>query len=293
MAMPGGLSLRMGRFFSDIGYLNTKHGHSWDFVDMPLVYRSMLGGNYFDDGLQVSWLAPFDIYSHFGVELFKGDSFPAGGTSDDEFAVWTAFMKFGGDWGIEHSWQAGLSWWDAAIEDRQGGSHHHGGEDVVAEVASFYGDSTLGIFDFTYKWADNGNSSEGNLTLQFEYFWRDEQGLISMLGTSPLETTLYKGSQSGYYLQSVYQIKPQWNIGLRYDYLDTSNTGSDFDILGEAGLLNADGDLERWSVMLDWAHSEFSRFRIQYSKDDSSGFSDSQLFLQYIMSIGSHGAHSY
>ena len=292
IGLGNGWSIKGGRFFSDIGYLNTKHGHSWDFVDMPLVYRSMIGGNYFDDGLQVSWIAPFDIYSHFGLEVFKGDSFPAGGTSDDEFAVWTAFMKFGGDWGVDHSWQAGLSWWDADIENRQGGAHQHGG-DTATEVASFTGNSELGIFDFVYKWAPNGNSKQQNFKFQFEYFWREETGLINMLGSSPMEISTYSGKQSGYYLQSVYQFKPQWHIGLRYDFLDTSNNGFDTAILNEAGLLNSVSDLERWSIMLDWSNSEFSRFRIQYSKDDASGFTDNQLFLQYIMSIGSHGAHAF
>jgi len=33
MTLPAGLSLRMGRFYSNIGYLNDKHSHSWDFAD--------------------------------------------------------------------------------------------------------------------------------------------------------------------------------------------------------------------------------------------------------------------
>jgi hypothetical protein len=38
LGLPGGLALRMGRFFSGIGYLNDRHFHSWDFADQPLPY---------------------------------------------------------------------------------------------------------------------------------------------------------------------------------------------------------------------------------------------------------------
>ena len=58
LAMPGGLSLRMGRFYSDIGYLNDRHFHSWDFADQPLVYQAFLGGQYLDDGLQLHQSPP-------------------------------------------------------------------------------------------------------------------------------------------------------------------------------------------------------------------------------------------
>ncbi|MCP4413702.1 MAG: TonB-dependent receptor [Gammaproteobacteria bacterium] len=293
IGLDAGWSIRGGRFFSDIGYLNSKHGHIQDFVDMPVVYRAMLGGNYFDDGIQVSWLAPTDIYSQFGIEVFKGDSFPSGGSSDDEFATWTAFMKFGGDWNVEHSWQAGFSLWKNDSLARQGGGHHHGSSEEVEEVASFVGDSELMLIDFVYKWAPNGNAEEQNFKLQFEYFNRDENGLIQMIGSDPFEQTTYYGKQKGYYLQGVYQFIPKWRVGMRYDFINSNNHGADEDVLQEAGLLSADDDFDKWTLMLDYSHSEFSRFRIQYSKEDLSDFSDNRLYLQYIMSIGSHGAHSY
>ena len=50
----------------------------------------------------------------------------------------------------------------------------------------------------------------------------------------------------------------------------------------------------RRTVMVDYSPSEFSRFRVQLARDQSRpGVTDSQLFLQYIMSLGVHGAHSF
>src|SRR5262245_15910374 len=52
-ALPGGLTVKGGRFFSGFGYLNEVHAHAWDFVDQPLVYQAFFGGQRAQDGLQV------------------------------------------------------------------------------------------------------------------------------------------------------------------------------------------------------------------------------------------------
>ena len=50
----------------------------------------------------------------------------------------------------------------------------------------------------------------------------------------------------------------------------------------------------RTSLMFDWSPSEFSRWRLQFTDDRSQqGVRDGQIYLQYLMSLGSHGAHSY
>ena len=58
LALPDGLSVRLGRFFSNIGYLNSHHTHTDNFVDRPLAYQAFLGGQYGDDGAQLRWVAP-------------------------------------------------------------------------------------------------------------------------------------------------------------------------------------------------------------------------------------------
>jgi hypothetical protein len=46
--------------------------------------------------------------------------------------------------------------------------------------------------------------------------------------------------------------------------------------------------------MVDWNPSEFSRIRLQYNLDRSQlGITDNQVMLQYIFSLGSHGAHKF
>ena len=57
---------------------------------------------------------------------------------------------------------------------------------------------------------------------------------------------------------------------------------------------NQGHDPKRTSAMLDFSHSEFSRLRLQFNRDESRALvKDNQWYLQYVMSLGAHGAHSF
>jgi hypothetical protein len=56
---------------------------------------------------------------------------------------------------------------------------------------------------------------------------------------------------------------------------------------------NQGHDPSRTSVMVDYSNSEFSRVRLQFNKDDSGPESDNQWYVQYLMSLGAHGAHQF
>ena len=108
-ALGNGLSLKAGRFFSGLGYLNPQHAHTWDFVDNPLAYQALLGTQYGDDGVQLNWLAPTDQYIEFGAELGRGRSFPGTDTSRNGAGMAALTAHTGGDIGASHSWRTGVS----------------------------------------------------------------------------------------------------------------------------------------------------------------------------------------
>jgi hypothetical protein len=284
-----GVTVKAGRFYSGLGYLNGQHSHSWDFADVPLIYRGLFGNQLGDEGLQLRWLAPTDLYLQLGAELLSGRSFPAGGAEDGNSAS-TVFIKLGGDVGMNHSWQLGLSHWQADAIARSSGGHAHGAG--AAEEFVFAGDSAINGLDFVWKWAPQGNPQQRNLKFQLEYFQRDENGDVTN-SADALETTSYDCAQSGWYTQLVYQFQPRWRVGLRYDQLSADNSGSDAVVLGEAGLDDEGHTPKRSSLMLDYSRSEYSRLRLQYNQDDSSENPDRQVYLQYVMSLGAHGAHQF
>ncbi|MBE9563942.1 MAG: hypothetical protein IMF17_01770 [Proteobacteria bacterium] len=289
LALGDGFSVRGGRFYSAIGYLNQQHEHAWDFQDAPLIYRGLFGNQYFDDGLRLSYIAATDLFLELGTEVFAGGKFPAGGEHSG-VGSWTAFVNVGGDIGVSHSWQSGVSYWSADNIEREYGGHDHGG---VGEVPLFEGDSHIVGFNAVYKWAPDGNYREHNVKLQFEYFSRDEEGDLTLLNSSPIETSTLNSRQDGWYAQATWQFVRTWSAGIRYDMVDSDNTGSDASVLDEAGWLAAGHVPKRASLMAQWEPSEYSRIRLQYNRDESYPVTDDQLFLQYTFSMGAHGAHQY
>jgi hypothetical protein len=48
------------------------------------------------------------------------------------------------------------------------------------------------------------------------------------------------------------------------------------------------------TAMVDYNPSEFTRVRLQFARSElASGLTDNQFFVQYILSLGAHGAHRY
>jgi hypothetical protein len=148
------------------------------------------------------------------------------------------------------------------------------------------------------KWAPHGDVTRQQLKVQGEYMRRRERGDLAFDVDGVNLSDLYRSSQSGWYVQSVYQFIPRWRIGARYDQL---HSGSPRIFLVESGALSLQdfpallsGSPSRVTTMLDWNPSEFSRLRAQVAWDDARDAErDHQFFLQYIYSIGAHGAHKY
>jgi hypothetical protein len=289
LALGGGFTVRGGRFYSALGYLNQQHEHAWDFKDAPLVYRALFGNQYVDDGLRLSVIMPTDLFLEFGAEAFAGRKYPAGGEHSG-VGSWVAYTNIGGDIGMSQSWQLGASYWSADDIEREYGGHNHDG---TAETPLFEGDSKIIGLNAVYKWAPDGNYLEQNVKLQFEYFNREDEGNLTLLNSSPLEASTLDSKQDGWYLQATWKFADSWRTGIRYDRLNSDNKGSDIDVLDEGGLLSNGHTPKRASVMAEWVPSEYSRIRLQYNRDDSYQISDNQVYLQYTFSIGSHGAHAF
>ncbi|MBT5032400.1 MAG: TonB-dependent receptor [Proteobacteria bacterium] len=278
-ALPGGFSSRFGRFFSGIAYLNNKHAHSWDFADQPLPYQAFLGDQYLDDGVQLRWIAPTDLYIELGAEVFRGSRFPAAGAERSGYGSNSLFANIGGDFARDHSWLAGISHLKARSFERPSGAND-------APIL-FSGNTDTTIAQFVWKWAPNGNWKQRNLVFQTGLFWNTDQGEYTLPG-GPVLTT--DNDQRGWYAQTVYQPFPRWRVGARVDGLSKDSIGNGF---SDSVLAAPADDLRRYSLMADWSNSEFSRLRFQYTRDEAGPGNDNQWGLQYIFSIGAHGAHSF
>jgi len=279
--LPVGMSVKAGRAFWTLGYLNEHHSHADDFADRPLPYRVFMNHAYNDDGLQVSYLLPTDGYAEIGGGVYRGDDFPYGGNSGSGSGAWSAYARIGGDIGDNQSWRVGAYMLSGEAE---------GGRASNEETVTFTGDSDLEIIDLRYTWAPTGNARDREVIVQAEYFQREEDGVYAA-DSGVVEATVNGKSDDGWYLQGVYKFAPQWRVGARYSELSSDATPTD--LIGTD--LDSEGhDPEVLSLMVDWTNSEFSRVRLQLNREDlSGGETDEQAVLQYVMSIGAHGAHKY
>ena len=295
--LPWGLKLRGGKFFSDFGYINAQHSHAWDFADQPLVYQLLLGPHGLNDkGLQLSWLAPTPFYLLAGVEAFQ-----SGGESDMSFAysgedplprhdgprLWVGWLKAGPNLPGNHALQFGV--FGATGKDQE---EHDGDGDGNADHW-LDGDTRFWGGDIVYKYNSSKPYGQGDLTAQAEYFSsRKDLEMVAndlaptLVGNSRIDT------RDGYYVQAVYGVLPRWRAGLRWEQVGLTNDSELPD-----GSSESFGSSWRVGPMVDWSLSEFSRLRLQvnqgsYQTEDGRE-SVTEMMLQWTVSLGAHGAHTF
>jgi len=299
LALSYGFTVKAGRFFSGIGYQNQIHAHAWDFTDAPLAMKAFLGGQLNEDGVQVKWVAPLTaVYVDLGAEFGRGRAFPASDRNKNGFGSSNLFGHVGGDIGTDYFWQTGLSYYSTSPQDRVYTDLDSTGTSVDN---SFSGTSKLWVLDGILKWAPDGNATYRSLKIQGEYFHRKESGTLTYDTASAslgAMTDSYASRQSGWYAQAVYQFMPAWRVGYRYDQLNAGTTT--LGLVDSGALTAADFPIlsaynpKRHTAMVDWSPSEFSRVRLQVARDYArQGEPDNQIFLQYIVSLGAHGAHKF
>ena len=295
LGLPTGAIIRMGRAFWTMGYLNEHHSHSDDFADRPLPYRVFLNKAFNDTGAQISYVLPTEFYIEAGGGIFRGDDLPFAGAEGSDINSFSAFLRVGGDIGRNSAWRIGGYLLDGEASGRGGGGEHGDEENGESEeeemeegfeelftAGMFTGDTRLYALDLRYVWAPTGNARDKELLFQGEYFWRDEEGVYTLVEGDEVREERLDGGSQGWYAQGVFKFSPKWRIGARYSQIySPEDSGIEHDPYAVA-------------VMGDWSNSEFSRIRLQYNYEKvGEDLSDNQILLQYIMGIGAHAAHKF
>jgi hypothetical protein len=280
-SLPAGLQVKGGKFKSGFGRINAQHPHAWDFVDAPLNYRAFMGteGMGGEKGIQVTWLPDLPVYLQLGVEALQGENDQLfGADAKDGPHAFTVFAKTSMEIGESGTILFGPSfaWGKANIP-------------TVADDTTFTGDTDLFGFEMVYKWKP---SRDRGFILQSEYLYRKQTGdLRTGDAADPASTVApLTRAQDGIYVQGLYQID-RWRIGARYDVLDLFK--KDFLLSGT----QQDLGKKPWRATgaLEFNPSEFTRIRLQYTRDESSrdGKGNNELYLQMLLGIGAHAAHSF
>lgn len=298
-ALPWGLQVKLGKFFSDYSRLNAQHAHEWNFVDAPLIQQLLLGDHGLNEkGIQLSWLAPTPFYLKLGVEALQGENEVA--------------FEYHGDGPLpEHDAPRAFSGWLKAAPNLTGahamefgvfaaqGVHQeeHLGDQGHEDIGSHYldGHQRLWGADFVYKYTPGRAYGHGTVTLEGGYIAREKDlDLVAhnnperahLLGHALVET------QDGAYLQCIYGFAPRWRAGIRGEVLGLTNKQTK-----PSGASASFDESYRASAMIDWTLTEFSRLRVQgaYGRYDLEDGKEEigEVFLQAVFSLGAHGAHKF
>jgi hypothetical protein len=299
--LPYGFKIKAGKFLASFGRVNEQHEHYWDFANRPLNATAFFGEDGLKEiGVQATWVAPTPFFLVIGAEVLNGtneQSFGTAGINDQEgkgivdavqgpnlaigfirssFDIEDASILFGisnarGTTRIDQGFSAGMGSAVDAKTDIMGG-------------------------DLTVKYSLDAIRF---VSLQSEYMVRvmrgteytNDNGANGIFRSSTLEK-----HQSGLYAQVTAKLDQLWEIGLRYDLLmqnDVSLGGVDQPV---------PTDLPRYTAMIEYSPTEFSRIRLQIDRDESryvqvlgvlSREPYTQFILQANLTIGAHGAHAF
>jgi len=293
--LPYGLQVKAGKFFSEFCRVNAQHSHEWDFVDAPLINQLVFGDHGLNDkGVQLSWLAPTDVPLTLALEAFQGDNE-------------TMFSHVGGDELPDRSGPRVLVQW-LKLAPEIGGNHGiqfggfhgsgvhqeaHDGDGDGVEDHWLDGTSLFWGGDVVYKYDSPAAHEQGDVVLQGEYLSRRRDLNVENHALAPAVIGNNRvDQQDGIYLQGTYGFLPRWRAGARWDLAGITNKQKLPD-----GTAESFDDSNRYTGMIDWTLTEFSRLRFQVSQGRyaAEGEKDkvTQFFLQLMVSLGSHGAHKF
>jgi hypothetical protein len=239
---------------SAFGKVNTMHNHVLPWVDRPLVTNNLVGG---EDGIDDAGFSIQRILpAPKGIFLeATGQLFR--GDSDD---VFKATNK------NDVSTVAHLRGYKDLTESTNldlGFSYARGHNDLGSDfLTQLYG------VDATLRWKPLRRSIYHSFIGRGELIWSQRQQL-------PFEQKAF-----GFYTSADYQLARRWFLGGRFDRSDRSRFANQTDQGG--------------SVLLTYWPTEFSQVRGQYRFVRYAGNIDSHEFLmQFIYSLGAHGAHPF
>ena len=319
-SLPYNLQLEAGHFLTEFGQINPQHPHEWDWVDQPVINSRLFGGDGMrQTGFRAAWIAPTPWFSelHFGMQnatgmaSFRGGrhSHAGGGEEDEE----------------GHGHEEGGE--EAAFEGPQIGGRPESGDNVIEGFGDFVyltrwnsaidlTDEITGVLGFSGLYGPNATGDDGDTWiygLDMKWRWHPAsnfRGWPSLtwqtevmkrafhtdrfIGTAEAGDVITLPSRTlkdwGFYTQWLYGFRFGWEAGLRYEYAGGSGQGID----GRRNDAFRD-DRHRFSPLLTWWPTEFSRIRLQYNFDHASHLRANahSVWLGFEWLYGAHAAHKF
>jgi len=299
--LPYGFKIKAGKFLASFGRVNEQHEHYWDFANRPLIATALFGEDGLNEiGAQATWVAPTSFFLVLGAEVLNGineQSFGTSGFSDPRGSVainavqgpnlYIGFLRSSFDID-EASILFGISNAMGTTRNDQGfSSAGSAGEAIDANTDIIGGDLTIKYSLDAIRF----------VSLQGEYMYRVMNGTeYTRDSSNVVSSPSLDKHNSGFYAQVAAKLDQLWEIGVRCDLLMQNDV-----MLGGTNQ-HMPSNLPRYSAMIEYSPTEFSRLRLQLDRDlsryvqTSGGLSQqpyTQIILQANLTIGAHGAHAF
>ena len=202
--LPGGLELKAGRLLAAVGTQNSIHNHAWKFADADLGNVRFLGEDgLIIEGVELIWMVPThwndrwvisfgDTMKHEHEEEGEEIESDHNHSEEAEEALWDKNI-------LSARYEA--IFWPSDTRQFIYGVSYVTGENFMEKSAQLYG------FDFTYTWREDKPQGK-------QFTWRND----AMLRKVSTEEGSFE--ETAFSSAALYRFKPEWEVGLRYNYLE-------------------------------------------------------------------------
>lgn len=269
------VTLKVGKFKALLGKHNDLHTHAFPFIDAPLANAVLLGDEGLNDvGVSAAYLAPLSWFSELTLQLFSGRPETSPGGVD-------YFNNGSANASVQVAHWKNLVDLSDSLTGELGVSYAQGTNEATdANGRGQIGDTDFLGADLTFKWRPVEGGKYHSLAWATEALQRKIY--------RPLSSNIGQGIAS--WIQ--WQMDERWWLQFRADYLEVNDT----DTAKSPAYNDQVAPFQRrYTALLAFNPSEFSGFRLQYSRNYDAGQPDPEqkIYLQFSYTIGFHPAHSY
>lgn len=256
VSIPGGLGLKVGRFYQQFGQLNRWHAHAFPFQTRPLPGLAFIGEEPLGQtGVSLRWLAP--IGGNAGTYTLTGEV-----TRSENENLFGASTR----------------------------------PSVLANVNGFWVLSPATDLDLSLSWVNGSYEDETNLFdrnlfgAEVSFTWRPPTrslyrgvnvrgGVMVLEGLVTEEGEHLAGRATGVYTMAEVRLAQQWLAGGRFDWTENPR----------------DTGQTAWLVSptLTWWQSEYVRIRAEYDLLGRDDLHPGRFVLQVTFAMGPHKHETY
>lgn len=300
-ALPFGLGLTAGQFFTPFGRLNATHPHAWTWIDQPVINSRVFGGDGMrSQGVTLAWThtAPWTTDVLATVQNARGETMTSFANAEGEDLAGRPLAAHEvhafDDLVTTVGWRGGLDL-SRTVKMRVGADLAMGPNTAGVDTnTQIYGGH------LALRWGEvlHGRLGRGEVEVIAEFIARDYD--VDAYIDDP-DGTPASGDETSYGADTLHDhglvaqvevgLAATWSAGLRYEHA----TGSGESVGGrEADPLRDD----RWrlSPLITWRPLEAVRVRLQYNLDHAQHLDDDlahTVWLGLDVLVGPHSHRNF